>query len=85
MSIAGCRPRQGGILNGKLAIYDRDGRWEAWIITDTNYWASAATNANTAVRFPGLSSSFGAIRASIPDGACAIRRPRSNPNSGRKS
>ncbi|MGQ7829761.1 TonB-dependent receptor [Altererythrobacter sp. Z27] len=53
-----------GILNASLAVYDLDGGWEASLwgrnITDTYYWASAATNANTAVRFPGRSSSFGA-------------------------
>jgi len=53
-----------GILNASLAIYDLGGVWEASLwgrnITDTYYWASAATNANTAVRFPGRSSSFGA-------------------------
>lgn len=53
-----------GILNASLALYDLDGKWEASLwgrnITDTYYWSSAATNANTAVRFPGRSSSFGA-------------------------
>lgn len=53
-----------GILNASLALYDRGGTWEAsaWgrNITDTYYWASAATNANTAVRFPGRSASYGA-------------------------
>ncbi len=53
-----------GILNTSLAIYDLDGVWEASIwgrnVTDTYYWSSAATNANTAVRFPGRSGSYGA-------------------------
>lgn len=53
-----------GILNTSLAIYDLDGVWEASIwgrnVTDTYYWSSAATNANTAVRFPGRSASYGA-------------------------
>lgn len=53
-----------GILNTSLAIYDLDGVWEASIwgrnLTDTYYWSSAATNANTAVRFPGRSASYGA-------------------------
>ena len=53
-----------GILNASLALYDLGGAWEASIwgrnITDTYYWASAATNANTAVRFPGRSASYGA-------------------------
>jgi iron complex outermembrane receptor protein len=53
-----------GILNASLAIYDLDGTWEASLwgrnITDTYYWASAATNANTAVRFPGRAASYGA-------------------------
>lgn len=53
-----------GILNASLALYDLGGTWEASIwgrnITDTYYWASAATNANTAVRFPGRSASYGA-------------------------
>lgn len=53
-----------GILNASLAIYDQGGAWEASIwgrnITDTYYWSSAATNANTAVRFPGRSASYGA-------------------------
>ena len=53
-----------GILNTSLAIYDLDGVWEASLwgrnVTDTYYWSSAATNANTAVRFPGRSASYGA-------------------------
>ena len=53
-----------GILNASLAVYDLDGVWEASIwgrnVTDTYYWSSAATNANTAVRFPGHSASYGA-------------------------
>ncbi|MDG5750257.1 TonB-dependent receptor [Qipengyuania sp. XHP0211] len=53
-----------GILNASLAVYDLDGAWEASLwgrnVTDTYYWASAATNANTAVRFPGRSASYGA-------------------------
>ena len=53
-----------GILNASLALYDRGGKWEASLwgrnITDTYYWSSAATNANTAVRFPGRSASYGA-------------------------
>lgn len=52
------------ILNASLALYDLDGAWEASIwgrnVTDTYYWSSAATNANTAVRFPGRSANFGA-------------------------
>ena len=53
-----------GILNASLAIYDLGGLWEASVwgrnITDAYYWSSAATNANTAVRFPGRSASYGA-------------------------
>ncbi|AMO70524.1 TonB-dependent receptor [Sphingorhabdus sp. M41] len=53
-----------GILNTSLALYDLDGVWEASIwgrnVTDTYYWSSAATNANSAVRFPGRSASYGA-------------------------
>ena len=53
-----------GIVNASLAVYDLDGRWEASLwgrnITDTYYWSSSATNANTAVRFPGRSASYGA-------------------------
>ena len=53
-----------GLLNASLALYDLGGAWEASVwgrnITDTYYWASAATNANTAVRFPGRSASYGA-------------------------
>jgi outer membrane receptor protein involved in Fe transport len=53
-----------GVLNESLAIYDQDNRWEASLwgrnITDEYYWAAAATNANTAVRFPGRSASYGA-------------------------
>ena len=53
-----------GLLNASLALYSQDGRWEASIwgrnITDEYYWASAATNANTEVRFPGRSASYGA-------------------------
>ncbi|HMO75726.1 MAG TPA: TonB-dependent receptor [Sphingopyxis sp.] len=52
-----------GLLNASLAVYDRDGKWEASIwgrnITDSYYWMSAATNANTAVRFPGRSATWG--------------------------
>ena len=53
-----------GILNASLSLYDLNGVWEASLwgrnVTDTYYWASAATNANTAVRFPGRSASYGA-------------------------
>ena len=52
-----------GILNASLALYEQDGQWEVSLwgknITDTYYWQSAATNANTAVRFPGRSPSYG--------------------------
>ncbi|MGN6500229.1 MAG: TonB-dependent receptor [Tsuneonella sp.] len=53
-----------GLLNASLALYDLGGRWEASLwgrnITDEYYWVAAATNANTAVRFPGRSASYGA-------------------------
>lgn len=53
-----------GILNASLALYDLGGRWEGSVwarnLTDAYYWSSAATNANTAVRFPGRSRSYGA-------------------------
>ena len=52
-----------GILNASLGVHDLDGKWDVSIwgrnITDTYYWMSAATNANTAVRFPGRSPSYG--------------------------
>lgn len=52
-----------GILNASLALYEQDGQWEVSVwgknITDTYYWQSAATNANTAVRFPGRAPSYG--------------------------
>jgi len=52
-----------GILNASLGLYDQGGKWDVSIwgrnITDTYYWMSAATNANTAVRFPGRSPSYG--------------------------
>ena len=52
-----------GILNASLGLYDQSGKWDVSIwgrnITDTYYWMSAATNANTAVRFPGRSPSYG--------------------------
>ena len=53
-----------GILNASLALHELDGRWEVSIwgrnILDEYYWGSAATSANTAVRFPGRSVSYGA-------------------------
>ena len=52
-----------GILNASLGLYSQDRKWDVSIwgknITDTYYWMSAAPNANTAVRFPGRSPSYG--------------------------
>lgn len=53
-----------GLLNASVVLYNEGSGWEASIwgrnITDEYYWSSAATNANTAVRFPGRSASYGA-------------------------
>ncbi len=53
-----------GLLNGSIALYNLDNRWELSVwgrnLTDNYYWVSAATNANTAVRFPGQSRTWGA-------------------------
>ncbi|WP_408591607.1 TonB-dependent receptor [Novosphingobium sp.] len=52
-----------GVVNASLALHRLDGRWEvsAWArnLTNAYYWVSAATNANTAVRFPGHNRTWG--------------------------
>ncbi len=52
-----------GLLNGSLAIYNLEDRFEfsAWgqNLTNQYYWVSAATNANTGVRMPGPSRTYG--------------------------
>ncbi|WP_374528657.1 TonB-dependent receptor [Novosphingobium sp.] len=53
-----------GVLNGSISLYNLDNKWDLSIwgrnLTDEYYWVSAATNANTAVRFPGHSRTWGA-------------------------
>jgi iron complex outermembrane recepter protein len=52
-----------GLVNATLSYRRLDGRWELslWArnLTNQYYWVSAATNANTAVRFPGMDRTFG--------------------------
>ena len=52
-----------GLMNMNVAFRRQDGKWElsAWVrnLTNQYYWSSAATNANTAVRFPGQDRTFG--------------------------
>ncbi|WP_338466854.1 TonB-dependent receptor [Novosphingobium sp. ZN18A2] len=53
-----------GTINASIGVHDLDGKWDFSIwarnLTDEYYWVSAATNANTAVRFPGHSRTWGA-------------------------
>jgi outer membrane receptor protein involved in Fe transport len=52
-----------GLLNASLAVYSLDDRFEVSLwgqnLTDEYYWLSGATNANTGVRFPGRSRTYG--------------------------
>ena len=52
-----------GLLNANVSISSTDGRWElsAWgrNLTDEYYWTAVASNANTVVRFPGQTRTFG--------------------------
>lgn len=52
-----------GLLNTSLAVYSLDDRFEVSLwgqnLTDEYYWLSGATNANTGVRFPGRSRTYG--------------------------
>ena len=52
-----------GLLNTSVGIVSLDGRWEltAWArnLTDEYYWTAVASNANTVVRFPGQTRTFG--------------------------
>ena len=52
-----------GLVNASVSYRRLDGKWEisAWArnLTNNYYWVSAATNANTAVRFPGQDRTFG--------------------------
>ncbi|HRD45530.1 MAG TPA: TonB-dependent receptor [Caulobacter sp.] len=52
-----------GLLNASIGIGSTDGQWEvnAWArnLTDEYYWTAVASNANTVVRFPGQTRTFG--------------------------
>ncbi len=52
-----------GLLNGSIGVHTLDHKYELSIwgrnLTDTYYWSSVASNANTVVRFPGQSMTFG--------------------------
>jgi iron complex outermembrane receptor protein len=52
-----------GLLNGSIGISSNDGRWDltAWgrNLTDEYYWTAVASNANTVVRFPGQTRTYG--------------------------
>nr|WP_241263201.1 TonB-dependent receptor [Parahaliea mediterranea] len=53
-----------GLLNMTASIQSLDERWSASLwganLTDEYYWLAVATNANTAVRFPGRGLTYGA-------------------------
>ncbi|WP_206613414.1 TonB-dependent receptor [Parahaliea mediterranea] len=53
-----------GLFNATAALYSLDERWNVSLwganLTDEYYWLAVATNANTAVRFPGRSMTYGA-------------------------
>ncbi len=52
-----------GLLNASAALHTTDGRYEVSLwgrnLTNTYYWSSVASNANTVVRFPGQPVTFG--------------------------
>ena len=52
-----------GTLNGSVAIYDIDGKWELSLwgqnLTDEYYWHQVASNANVVLRFAGKPRTFG--------------------------
>ena len=52
-----------GLLNGSIALYNLDNRWDVSLwgqnLGNKYYWVSAATNANNGVRLPGHSRTFG--------------------------
>ena len=52
-----------GLVNASAAVYGLDSGWEVSIwgrnLTDTYYWSAVASNANTVVRFPGHTRTFG--------------------------
>jgi outer membrane receptor protein involved in Fe transport len=51
-------------LNSSIGIHTLDHKYELSIwgrnLTNTYYWSSVASNANTVVRFPGQPLTFGA-------------------------
>ncbi|MBZ6379655.1 TonB-dependent receptor [Pacificimonas flava] len=51
------------IVNASAALYGLDTGWEVSVwgrnLTDTYYWSAVASNANTVVRFPGRTRTFG--------------------------
>ncbi|MDP1630997.1 MAG: TonB-dependent receptor [Caulobacter sp.] len=52
-----------GVVNASIGVNSLDGRWDltAWArnLTDEYYWTAVASNANTVVRFPGQTRTFG--------------------------
>ena len=53
-----------GLLNASIGVHALNDRWELSLwgrnLTNTYYWTSVASNANTTVRFPGQPVTFGA-------------------------
>ncbi len=52
------------LLNASIGLQSLDGRWEASLwgsnLTDEYYWLTVTQNANTTIRFPGRSRTWGA-------------------------
>jgi len=53
-----------GVMNATLGIHTLDQKWDLTLwgnnLTDEYYWLSVTQNANTIVRFPGKTRTYGA-------------------------
>jgi iron complex outermembrane recepter protein len=54
----------GTLLNASVGIHTLDGKWGLSVwgnnLTDEYYWLSVTQNANTVIRFPGKTRTYGA-------------------------
>ena len=52
------------VLNGSIGVHTLDGRWDLTFwgnnLTDEYYWLAVTQNANTIIRFPGKTRTYGA-------------------------
>lgn len=53
-----------GVINASVGLFSADGRWDLSVwganLADEYYWSTVTTGANTVVRFPGKSRTYGA-------------------------